>query len=138
VQDVVVADTSPPKRAGRNAGVDRLLIGARRTLAGETSLPPAHATRAAALFTRCAVESLIDSELDRQLAHLGLDHESAGSSTRVKLVCLAALADRESVAEIDWCWNTLSVACHHHAYELSPTHHEVAHLIDRVAAAVER
>ena len=118
--------------------INELLLGARRTLDGETNLPPARATRAAALFTRCAVESFIDAELDRRLAPLGLDHESAGSSTRVKLVCLAALADRRSTAEIDWCWNALSTACHHHAYELSPTHHEIDHLINRVALAVAR
>lgn len=134
----MVADTSQPKRSGSDDRIQRLLLSARRTLAGQTNLPPAHASRAAALFTRCALESFIDAELDRLLTQLGLDHENAGSSTRVRLVCLAVLADRPSVAEIDWCWNTLSTACHHHAYELSPTHHEVAHLIDRVAAAVAR
>jgi hypothetical protein len=117
--------------------VSQFLLSARRTLAGETNLPPSRASRAAALFARCALESLIDADIDRQVALLGLRRDDAGSSTRVRLICLAALSDRARAAEINACWNTLSTLCHHHAYELSPTHHEVADLVDRVAAMAE-
>jgi hypothetical protein len=121
---------------GARDRITRLLSCASRTLSGGGGLPAARAPRAAALLARCAVESYIDDELDRQLGPRGLDHTKAGGSTRVKLVALTVLKGRDSVADLDWCWNTLSTACHHHAYELSPTHHEVEHLIQRVSLAV--
>jgi hypothetical protein len=114
----------------------RLLSCATRTLSGSGSLPAARAPRAAALLARCAVESYINDELDRQLGRRGLDHTKAGGSTRVKLISLTVLKGRDATADLDWCWNTLSTACHHHAYELSPTHGEVEHLIERVSLAV--
>lgn len=103
-----------------------LLAAARTALDGELSLPPGRATRAAALLARSALEASVADHLTRK----GL--AVPGASMRVQLVCLRVCAGPSDGAEAAWAWTRLSGACHHHAYELTPTATEVAHLVDVV------
>lgn len=91
----------------------------------------AHASRRAAWLARSAMEE----RLDALLAARGVD-PGPRASTRSKLSCLeAAYADEPGLAgRAQYTWSRLSEACHQHAYQLSPTHAEVRHLLESVAA----
>lgn len=117
--------TSVTTVTGDRAGV--LLAAARTALDGELSLPPGRATRAAALLARSALEASVAGHLARR------GFAVPGASMRVQLVCLRVCAGPVDGADAAWAWATLSGACHHHAYELTPTATEVAHLLDVVA-----
>jgi hypothetical protein len=108
---------------GSAVAATALLGAAWAALDRKLALPPRRVTRSAALLARTALELRIDQLLTAK----GLQIQGAGM--RTKLICLrtlvsADLGDRAAVA-----WGGLSNACHQHAYELSPTSAEVAHLI---------
>jgi hypothetical protein len=105
---------------------EALLHAARAVLAGEVDLPPGRRTRAAALLARTALEDLVSY----QFARISSDPIR---QMRAKIICLSVMGDAEQAERASWAYTALSRACHHHAYELAPTHAEVAHLIDLVA-----
>ena len=77
-------------------------------------------------LARAALEEAIGT----LLVAAGTD-PGAGASARARLTCLeVTYADTPAVAErAQYAWSRLSEACHQHAYALSPTHAEAAHLV---------
>lgn len=90
-------------------------------LAGTVRMPRGRGARVAALLTRTALEDIVD-DLCRANG-LDLPH----SSMRVKLACLRAVS-AHGAENAALAWWGLSRACHQHAYEIAPSHPEVAHL----------
>lgn len=93
-----------------------------------------HANRRAAWFARSALEDVV-LEL---LAAKGVDVGPTASG-RARLGCLESLYrddDPLLPARAEYAWSRLSQACHQHAYELTPTYAEVAHLI-RVVGSLQ-
>lgn len=89
--------------------------------------------RAAALLGRQALEEGIDDFWRRNLPTM----KSASRTTQ--LACLDQyLADFDLVSGVRVAWAALSRACHHHAYELSPTAPELDHWLATVESLVER
>jgi hypothetical protein len=87
--------------------------------------------RAVALLGRQALEQALDAYW-RQHAP-GVEH----ASRLAQLLCLPAyLDDRDVASGVRYAWYGLSRACHHHAYELSPTAEELAALLDATDAFV--
>ena len=85
--------------------------------------------RAAAHLCRQALEASLD-ELWRGRVP-GMEEVS----TRAQLICLATyLKDHELAGRIAYTWSALSAACHHRAYELSPSASELGGWIDTVAS----
>lgn len=111
---------------------DTLLATAGRILCGETALPIRCRVRAAALFARSGLERLIEARLVR---HGFIVPEA---SWRVKLLVLSTVREATDVGDLRLAWAGLSGACHQHAYELSPTAEEVAHLVELVGRCRQR
>lgn len=89
--------------------------------------------RAAALLGRQALEEGVDDFWRRNLPTM----KSASRTTQ--LACLDQyLADFDLVSGVRVAWAALSRACHHHAYELSPTAPELDHWLATVESLVER
>lgn len=85
--------------------------------------------RAAALLGRQGLEVALDRFWDRTLPPL------KRASRRTQLMCLGHyLRDGELAEGLSTAWAALSRACHHHAYELSPTAPE----LDRWLGTTER
>jgi hypothetical protein len=86
--------------------------------------------RAACWVTRRGLEELVSELLCHRSVAVGR------GSMRSKLICLSVTyADQpENVAAILMAWDQLSRACHHHAYELTPTSAEARHLIETLRA----
>jgi hypothetical protein len=108
--------------------VDRHLDVASALLEGRFRVGPVPAMRAACWFTRRGLEALLPVLLSRR----GL--QPGTSNTRTRLICLAVVyadqADRAN--DLVSAWDHLSRACHHHAYELTPTLGEARDLLTRV------
>ncbi|MDQ1247509.1 MAG: hypothetical protein QG597_1879 [Actinomycetota bacterium] len=111
--------------------VSQLLAAARDALDGALSLPASRCTRAAALFARSALESLVDDAVERR------DPGACRASMRVKLICLATL-DADIGRPASWAWHALSETCHQHAYELTPTTVEIMDLLGQVRLLAAR
>lgn len=76
--------------------------------------------RAAALLGRQALEISIAEIWRRRQPQM------LGCSARAQFLALTEIADIGSLASrARYAWTTLSRACHHHAYELSPTDAEL-------------
>lgn len=91
-----------------------------------------HANRRAAWFARGAVEEVISDLLAGK--HVDPGPRAGG---RTLLSCLEALYrddDPTIATRAQYAWSRLSDACHQHAYELTPTHGEVSHLVGIVAS----
>lgn len=89
-----------------------------------------HTVRAACWIARAALEERVSSLLQQ----VGL--EPGRSSMRTRLSCLEAAyaeKDPELAARAEYAWSRFSQAAHHHAYELTPTVEEAAHLVALVA-----
>lgn len=109
------------------------LVGhAREILAGTHPIPPAQATRAAAILTRLGFEDVMRAWCDRWGA------PSSWHNMRSQLIALRCLADRTTADLAATAWAGLSNACHHHAYELAPTAGEIAHLVDQTEQLIAR
>ena len=105
-----------------------LLSRACAALAGSTGLPKGTRARVAAWYARAALEETVCSLLaDR------LQSEPGRLNMASRLACLRVLCPEQS-DEASHAWWALSRVCHQHAFELTPTTAEVAHLVDRVAA----
>jgi hypothetical protein len=105
--------------------IDHLLASARAALDGTLAVPPARATRTAALLGRMALEHIVSDDC----ARVGVETRP---TMRTKLICVRVLLDAERGQLASVAWAGLSNACHRHAYELAPTAGEVAHLLDMV------
>lgn len=86
--------------------------------------------RATCLLTRQAFERTVDDLLDAR----GLACPAASMRTRLITLGQAYSSDPEGIAyRASAAWSRLSSACHHHAYELSPSLSEAQALVDEVA-----
>jgi hypothetical protein len=114
-----------------DAAVSSLLIQARAILLGQHPVPRNQAARAAAVITRQALEASV-----RELCS-GWGIADPRVNMRSKLVVMRFLGDDTTAELAATAWWGLSNACHHHAYELTPTSAEIQHLIDHVARLIE-
>lgn len=85
-------------------------------------------TVAAALLIRQALEAAVDGWWEQHLPAMTLTRD------RAQQISLRFYADPEVANDLVWAWSRLSSICHHHAYELPPTHSEIDHIL----RAVER
>lgn len=88
-----------------------------------------HSVRAAAWFARSALELVLVEMVQNKGC------EAGRANTRTLLGCVESLYsedDPQVAANAQYAWDQLSEASHHHAYELAPTHVEVAGLVDLV------
>lgn len=85
---------------------------------------------------------LVRSALEETIADLlAAKNVVAGeASMRTRLSCLeTAYADHEGLAaRAEYAWSALSAACHHHAYQLTPTATEATAYIEAVASLRSR
>lgn len=58
--------------------------------------------------------------------------------SKLTVLQVAYEQDPDVVLQAEYAWNALSRACHHHAFELTPSGSEVRHVIDLVAALIDR
>jgi hypothetical protein len=58
--------------------------------------------------------------------------------SKLTVLQVAYEQDPDVVLQAEYAWNALSLACHHHAFELTPAGGEVRHVIDVVAALIDR
>lgn len=88
----------------------------------------AHSNRAACWIARAALENAVDDLLNTK------QRSAPDASMRSKLTVLQVAFDQDDhvPARVEYAWSRLSQACHHHAFELSPTATEVRHLIGLV------
>jgi hypothetical protein len=110
-------------------GPAALLALARDVADGRHQVPGMSQARAVCLLTRQAFEQVVDTLLDAR--HLSCP----AASMRVRLISLgqAFESEPEHVAyRAETAWSRLSAACHHHAYELSPSLREARTLVDDV------
>lgn len=114
------------------ASATDLLAYAGAVLDGTISMPPRRATRAAAMLTRQALEDIVQA----MCRSVGANLDRA--SMRSRLICLRILIGDEDADAAETGWAGLCRACHHHAYELTPTETEVRHLVDVVGSLCER
>lgn len=89
--------------------------------------------RAACWIARAALESAVNDLLATQ--HLPAPDATMRSKLTVLQVKFAQ--DNDIPARADYAWNGLSRACHHHAFELTPTLTEVRHLIHLVETLID-
>lgn len=92
-----------------------------------------HSNRVACWIARAALESAVEDRLNRM-------HAPAPNATmRSKLTVLEVAAGEGSPipAQAEYAWSGLTRACHHHAFELSPTLGEVRHLISVVEELID-
>ncbi|MDP3967853.1 MAG: hypothetical protein Q8Q02_06185 [Nocardioides sp.] len=95
-----------------------------------------NSNRRAAWFARSALEDVVTELLQAK----GVDPGPLASG-RARLTCLEALYREEDpglATRAEYAWARLSGACHQHAYELTPTHVEVLHLVELVSGLAER
>lgn len=103
-----------------------LLGQARAVLSGHHPVPRNQVARAAAIITRQALEDCV-----RELC-CGWGITDPRVNMRSKLVAMRVLGDETTGELAATAWWGLCNACHHHAYELTPTAAEIQYLIDQV------
>ncbi len=117
---------------GQPASATDLLAYAGAILDGAISMPPRRAARAAAMLTRQALEDIAQV----MCRSVGADLDRA--KMRSRLICIRILIGDEDADAAETGWIGLCRACHHHAYELTPTEAEVRHLADVVGSLCDR
>lgn len=105
-----------------------LLDHARAILDGSTPVPEGEHAYLAAVLARQALEDVVD-----RLCRNRFGSMAHPVKMRSRLIALDTILDEETARALEIAWTGLSEACHHHAYELTPTTAEVHHLIDIVA-----
>lgn len=114
------------------ASATPLLAYAGEVLDGAISMPPRRAARAAAMLTRQALEDITHA----MCRSVGANLDRA--TMRSRLICIRILIGDEDADAAETGWIGLCRACHHHAYELTPTVAEVRHLVDVVVSLGDR
>src|SRR5829696_10538385 len=117
--------------AHSTAEVTRCLSLGEAFLAGDVRIPRVAAARAASWVARRGLETMVPLLLERRQVDPGK------ASMTVQLICLSVAYrdDPVLVSDLASAWDQLSRACHHHAYELTPTTTEVQHLISGLRSA---
>ncbi|CAN5538089.1 hypothetical protein BH20ACT21_BH20ACT21_09720 [soil metagenome] len=87
--------------------------------------------RAAALLARQALEQGLNDFW--QVRAPGVEK----GTRRSQMLCLRSYADEQLAEEANHTWTALSRACHHHAYELSPTASELKRWMRSVTDVVD-
>lgn len=108
-----------------------LLERATSALTGGAALPKATRARVAAWYARGALE-----EVTIDLLTKSLESNSRELTMASRLACLRVLRPDLS-DKAGHAWWALSRVCHQHAFELTPTTAEVAHLIKQVTSLAE-
>ena len=108
-----------------------LLAQADAALSGATGLPKGTRARVAAWYARGALE---DVTIELLAGRLTSDLRALTMASR--LACLRVLRPDLSDAA-GHAWWALSRVCHQHAFELTPTAAEMAHLIEQVTSLAE-
>jgi hypothetical protein len=113
------------------AQVTRYLLIAEAFLTGEMRIQRVPSARAACWVARRGLETMVPLLLRLRCVDVGR------ASMNVQLICLrVSYVDNPALfSGLASAWDQLSRACHHHAYELTPTITEVRELIGRVRAA---
>lgn len=107
-----------------------LLDRATAALHGGVILPKGTHARVAAWYARAALEQLTCGILTRELSS-----EPDQMTMASRLTCLRVLQPTIG-KDASHAWWALSRICHQHAFELSPTTSEVAHLVEQVSQLV--
>lgn len=107
-----------------------LLASAESILSSASAGTQGNSARLAALVARQALEALID----QRCAELGVECDRA--TMRSRLAILKSLDAQDRADRFVMLWQQLSMCCHQHAYELSPTVDEVRSLCARVAESL--
>ena len=107
-----------------------LLDRAIAALDGQVVLPKGTHARVAAWYARAALEQLTCEMLTHELSS---DPDEMTMASR--LTCLRVLKPVTG-KEASHAWWALSRICHQHAFELTPTTSEVAHLVEQVSQLV--
>jgi hypothetical protein len=110
---------------------EQLLQHAKEILEGVPQASPRR-NRIAAFLIRQALEAEVGARCEHLLTRI--DHPVR---TRSRLLVLHALDQSGGAAKMDYAWNALSRACHHHAYELAPTVSELRYLLEMVTRLVD-
>jgi hypothetical protein len=96
---------------------------------GRHPIPGMSQSRAVCLILRQALEQIVDALLAEK------DLGCPAATMRARLICLSVSYGKDA-GRIGYragtAWSRLSAACHHHAYELSPTRGEARGLLDDV------
>ncbi|PRX50871.1 hypothetical protein B0I33_10122 [Prauserella shujinwangii] len=117
--------------SGGTTAPAELVDHARAVLAGRRGIPAAQRTRAAAILARQALE-----DTTRRLC-TAAGADLPGANERSRLIVLRWFVGEGAADLAGAAWWGLSRLCHHHAYELTPTAGEVAHLVDQVASLID-
>lgn len=87
--------------------------------------------RAAAILARQALEIALDQ------FWLNVAPGVENASARAQLTCLAEYIESELASRIRYTWHGLSVACHHHAYDLPPVASELGGWLSDIETFVQ-
>lgn len=100
-------------------------------LDGSVDLGGVAPARAACWIGRRGLEALVSDLLQARSVDPG------SATMRSRLNCLSVIYEDEPglVTNVSGLWDQLSLACHHHAYELTPTTAEAQALIARLTTA---
>jgi hypothetical protein len=107
---------------------DRLLGHARDVLEGTVSVPRGQSARLSSFLTRQALEEVV-----HELCHAKGDRLDHPVRMRSRLIFIRARYDGATAALAEIAWSRLCEACHHHAYDLTPTVTEARHLLSLVS-----
>ena len=117
--------------AGGASQVTRYLLIAEDLLTGKMRIQRVPSSRAACWVTRRGLEAMVSLLLQLRGVDVGR------ATMNVQLICLRVAYEDDPAlfSGLASAWDQLSRACHHHAYELTPTITEARELIGRVRAA---
>jgi hypothetical protein len=108
--------------------IDSLLRHARGMLDGTVAVPRGQSARLSSFLTRQALEEVV-----HDLCHAKGDRLDNPVKMRSRLIFIRARYGGATAALAEGAWSGLCEACHHHAYELTPTVTEVRHLLGLVS-----
>jgi hypothetical protein len=111
---------------------EQLLERAKEILDGGGTTPGPRRMRIAAFLIRQVLEEEVSAHCERLVGPM--DHPVR---MRSRLLVLHVLDQTGVAGKIEYAWNALSRACHHHAYELAPTVSELQHLLTVVTHLVD-
>jgi len=111
-----------------HALIDSLLEHAHGMLDGTVAVPRGQSARLSSFLTRHALEEVV-----YELCHAKGDRLDHPVKMRSRLIFIRARYDGATAFLAESAWTGLCGACHHHAYELTPTVAEVRHFLGLVS-----